>query len=84
VIISTAHKAKGREWGSVQIGEDFEPPPPVLDPLTGEPGPGPIKKADAMLHYVAVTRGRQVVHRGSLAYIDDYEGVPRDVFSLEK
>jgi len=80
VVISTAHKSKGREWGTVQIGEDFEVPMPVKDPLTGEAGPGPIKRADAMLHYVAVTRGRQALHRGSLSYIDGYADVPQETW----
>jgi len=78
VVISTAHKSKGREWPVVEVGADFQPPPPVLDPFTGEMGPGPIKKADAMLHYVTVTRGRQRVHRGSLKFIDDHIDEPRE------
>jgi hypothetical protein len=78
VVISTAHKSKGREWKKVQISDDFQPPPPVLDPLSGEKGPGPIKRADAMLHYVAITRGRQMVHRGSLDWIDDYADLPQE------
>lgn len=72
VVLSTAHKSKGREWPTVQIGDDFSPPPGVKDPFTGEFGPGPVLKADAMLAYVAVTRGRQALSRGSLKWIDDY------------
>jgi hypothetical protein len=72
IVLSTAHKSKGREWPVVQIGDDFSPPPGVKDPFTGEFGPGPVLKADAMLAYVAVTRGRQALGRGSLKWIDDY------------
>jgi len=54
VVISTAHKAKGREWDSVQIAPDFTP---QIDKETGErrePG-----DAEIMLMYVAVTRAKK-------------------------
>lgn len=80
VVLSTAHKSKGREWSTVQIGDDFSPPPGVKDPFTGEYGPGPVIKADAMLAYVAVTRARNLLGRGSLDWIDDYDKVTLDLW----
>ncbi len=58
VIISTAHKAKGLEWSTVQIGPDFAPP------LEGDKP----DRAELMLAYVAVTRGQHQLDRGSLAW----------------
>ena len=78
VTVSTAHKSKGREWMNVEVAADFKPPHGVPDPFGGEPTPGPIPKADAMLHYVTVTRARQLLGRGGLTWIDDYEGVVID------
>lgn len=77
VIISTGHKAKGREWDSIQVAEDFESSKPDLveNPLTGLNEPGPISRPDAMLHYVVTTRARNELSRGGLAWIDEYAGV---------
>lgn len=61
-VVSTAHKAKGREWESVLIADDFAEP-------TGEDLP----RVDAMLGYVAVTRARLRLDRGSLTWIDRFE-----------
>lgn len=44
LIISTAHKAKGREWGRVRIAEDFAMIPP--------------SKGEHRLQYVTVTRAQ--------------------------
>ncbi|MGI5122749.1 UvrD-helicase domain-containing protein [Marinactinospora thermotolerans] len=65
VVCSTAHKAKGREWATVEIADDFREPKP--DPMTGEPGAVP--RADAMLAYVAVTRAMDHLDNGGLAWI---------------
>ena len=73
VVISTAHKAKGREWNQVLIAPDFHEP--AEDKGTGERGV--IPRADAMLAYVAVTRAKQRLDRGGLAWIDNYaSGAP--------
>ncbi|MDN5892871.1 MAG: UvrD-helicase domain-containing protein [Nocardioides sp.] len=65
-VVSTAHKAKGREWDSVQIHSDF--PEPKVDPETGEEQvPG---DEEAMLAYVAITRARRHLSRGTLAWVD--------------
>jgi hypothetical protein len=48
LVVSTAHRAKGLEWDSVQVAGDFR------RVLSGET----VTRADAMLAYVAVTRAR--------------------------
>ncbi|WP_406318558.1 UvrD-helicase domain-containing protein [Streptomyces sp. NBC_00118] len=71
VTVSTAHKAKGREWPTVKIGDDF-PPPKDTDQLDaqGQPIPEPINETDARLAYVAVTRARHRLDLGGLSWID--------------
>lgn len=49
VIVSTAHKAKGREWPRVQIASDFSPELDVLP------------DGELRLGYVAVTRARKTL-----------------------
>lgn len=69
VTLSTAHKAKGREWGTVRIADDFRAPradPENPDELK------PIPPADAMLAYVAVTRAKLGLERSALAFVDRY------------
>jgi hypothetical protein len=58
VTVSTAHKAKGRQWGKVRIGGDFPPP------KEGEPQ----EKEELRLAYVAVTRAMFELDKGSLDY----------------
>ena len=52
VIVSTAHKAKGREWRRVRLADDF--PPPAAE--TGEIDPSELR-----LLYVAATRAKNVL-----------------------
>jgi Intein splicing domain/UvrD-like helicase C-terminal domain/UvrD/REP helicase N-terminal domain len=52
VVISTAHKSKGREWPTVQLGSDF-------------PMDAPSKEALRLL-YVSVTRAKEVLDIGAL------------------
>jgi hypothetical protein len=60
VTVSTAHKAKGLEWSSVKVADDFVPP-------TSEDGePTEADPADLMLAYVTVTRAKQHLDPGSL------------------
>lgn len=72
VTVSTAHKAKGREWPEVRIADDF-PPPPDSDQLddSGRPIPKPVSDTDARLAYVAVTRARRQLDLGGLAWIEN-------------
>lgn len=67
VTVSTAHKAKGREWLKVRIADDFR------EPKATEDNPEPeIPREDAMLAYVAVTRAQRVLDRGGLAWVDNW------------
>lgn len=66
LTISTAHKAKGREWSKVRIGNDFRAP------KTDPDDPQPLPKANAMLAYVAVTRAQHQLDRAGLAGIDEF------------
>lgn len=75
ITISTGHKAKGREWSSVEVDASFKEPPDVEDPRTGEMSPGPINKADAMLLYVTVTRAELHLNRAGSAWIDRHEAI---------
>ena len=56
VIVSTGHKAKGREWDSVTLFSDFEPR------LTKNDPPKPVlNEEEARLLYVATTRARDLL-----------------------
>jgi superfamily I DNA/RNA helicase len=61
VVVSTAHKAKGREWDSVRIADDFGDEAEALVDVSGP---------ECMLAYVAVTRARSLLNRKGLAWID--------------
>jgi superfamily I DNA/RNA helicase len=87
VTVSTAHKAKGREWPSVLIAEDFARSP---NDTTGQAGstpapvPEPVDDAEARLAYVAVTRTRRRLDLGGLSWIDEHpEGVLASSRSLQ-
>ncbi|WP_329418079.1 UvrD-helicase domain-containing protein (plasmid) [Streptomyces sp. NBC_00704] len=54
VVVSTVHKAKGREWRRVRIGAGFTPP-------ADEALARGVHPAEARLIYVAVTRAREVL-----------------------
>lgn len=75
LIVSTAHKAKGREWDRVRISDDFR------EPQRDDDGwHMPVRPEEARLAYVAVTRAKQQLDRGSLAWLDTYE--PRGALAL--
>jgi hypothetical protein len=78
VTVSTAHKAKGREWPRVRIANDFTPPKDTdQQDAEGRAVPGPIDGADARLAYVAVTRTRSRLDLGGLSWIHDHpHGTP--------
>lgn len=71
VTVSTAHKAKGREWDSVRIADDFTPPREERDD-NGQPVPGRIDEAEARLAYVSVTRARRRLDLGGLSWIHSH------------
>lgn len=56
LIVSTGHKAKGREWSSVKLHSDFEPR------MSKEERPRPVlNEEEARLLYVAVTRAKELL-----------------------
>ncbi|MER6094095.1 UvrD-helicase domain-containing protein [Streptomyces bluensis] len=71
VTVSTAHRAKGREWPCVKIADDFTPPQDTEQQNgMGQTAPGPIDDGEARLAYVAVTRTRIHLDLGGLSWID--------------
>jgi superfamily I DNA/RNA helicase len=64
LVISTAHKAKGREWNRVTIAGDFQDP---CDEETGE-----WNKGELRLAYVAITRGKDYLDCSNLYWLTDY------------
>ncbi|MFG2288084.1 UvrD-helicase domain-containing protein [Streptomyces sp. NPDC048595] len=79
VTVSTAHRAKGREWESVRIADDFTAPDDLDERgEDGAPVPGPIDIDEARLAYVAVTRARSLLDIGGLSWINSHPaGDPR-------
>lgn len=67
VVVSTAHKAKGREWDSVRIAPDFSPPEP--DSVTGESG---LNDSELKLAYVAITRAKLELDCTNLDWVNDW------------
>ncbi|MGO1851837.1 MAG: UvrD-helicase domain-containing protein [Microbacteriaceae bacterium] len=70
VTVSTAHVAKGLEWDTVRIANDFFPP--GVDSDTGEPNP--ISLETARLVYVAVTRARVALDIRGVLWARTWEG----------
>lgn len=60
VVLSTAHKSKGREWGKVLIASDFQRETAEGEKI--EPSRG-----EQMLMYVAVTRAKDHIDASALA-----------------
>jgi hypothetical protein len=73
LIISTAHKAKGREWSTVRLAEDLEVEPD--DELQGGLPPEELR-----LLYVAATRARDVLDPSGVSlewpWLDEIEVAP--------
>lgn len=67
VILSTAHKAKGREWDKVQIAADFGQSDDSKDSGPSRP--------EMMLNYVAVTRAKLVLDNAALSWVDQVVNV---------
>ncbi|MFI8300038.1 UvrD-helicase domain-containing protein [Streptomyces nigra] len=70
LVVSTAHKAKGREWPRVQIHGDFRAPKP--DQKTGLVV---LPREEARLAYVAVTRAREQLDDTALAWVNSVTAV---------
>lgn len=68
VVVSTAHIAKGLEWNTVRIGEDFFAPR-YIDGVQQ-----PLAREEAMLAYVAVTRAKHILDDYGLSWIYKYRG----------
>lgn len=62
LVVSTAHKAKGREWNTVRIANDFRAPEEGNEP----------RRDEMMLMYVAVTRAKLSLDRSGVAWIDQF------------
>ncbi|MFJ8637228.1 UvrD-helicase domain-containing protein [Streptomyces sp. NPDC093568] len=71
VTVSTAHKAKGREWPRVLVADDFDrAKDDITDDHQDTPRPpDPVDDAEARLAYVAVTRTRRRLDLGGLSWI---------------
>lgn len=61
LVVSTAHKAKGREWDRVRFASDF---PALVDEPEREGYPYVLKREEANLVYVSVTRARKHLNLG--------------------
>lgn len=70
LVVSTAHRSKGREWDRVRIHNDFRPPSP--DPVTKLVT---IQREEARLAYVAITRARLVLDDRALSWVSDVRAV---------
>jgi superfamily I DNA/RNA helicase len=57
LTISTAHKAKGREWRSVRLADDFL----KSKPSSNGQAPAELDPSEVRVFYVALTRGREEV-----------------------
>jgi hypothetical protein len=73
VTVSTAHKAKGREWARVRVGDGFGAP--SVDEYGMQ---RPLHPSEARLIYVAVTRARHHLDPAGITWIDDYEMATAD------
>lgn len=64
LVVSTAHKTKGREWSQVKLAGDFSGKP---DHMLGDDDI-PMSDEEKRLLYVAVTRAQHVVDVSEVAY----------------
>jgi superfamily I DNA/RNA helicase len=67
-VVSTAHKAKGLEWDTVRIADDFA----VLLARAALSGNKEHLAEEKRLAYVAVTRARRRIDPGPLAHFADF------------
>lgn len=74
VTVSTAHKSKGRQWGTVKIGPDFREPFPREYPPDSGRRAVVIEASELMLLYVGVTRAVDVLDDFSTRWASDVQG----------
>ncbi|MEV1079919.1 UvrD-helicase domain-containing protein [Streptomyces sp. NPDC050211] len=70
LVVSTAHRSKGREWPAVRIHSDFRAPKPDQ-----KNGLVVLPREEARLAYVAVTRAREQLDDTALAWVRDVTAV---------
>ncbi|MGW6009663.1 UvrD-helicase domain-containing protein [Streptomyces sp. NPDC055210] len=70
LVVSTAHRSKGCEWPAVRIHADFRAP--RTDPETGLVI---LRREEARLAYVAVTRAREQLDDTALAWVSTVTAV---------
>ncbi|MCG7204003.1 UvrD-helicase domain-containing protein [Streptomyces arenae] len=70
LVVSTAHRSKGREWPAVRIHADFRAPKP--DRRTGLVV---LPREEARLAYVAVTRAREQLDDTALNWVSSVTAV---------
>lgn len=70
LVVSTAHRSKGREWPAVRIHSDFRPP--KEDPVSGHVI---LRREEGRLAYVAVTRARERLDNTALNWVHSVTAV---------
>ncbi|MCD7440290.1 UvrD-helicase domain-containing protein [Streptomyces lincolnensis] len=70
LVVSTAHRSKGREWPAVRIHADFRAPKPHQ-----KTGLVVLPREEARLAYVAVTRAREQLDDTALAWVSTVTAV---------
>jgi len=61
VVVSTAHKAKGREWSEVRLMDDFLRSQPKRARAGEKPRQNGHDPAEVRLFYVALTRAKECI-----------------------
>ncbi len=77
LVISTAHKAKGREWPAVRLAGDFPKERPDDEADEREDRQPKTTLDDRRLLYVAVTRARSELDAGSVPWVCETEAEGR-------
>lgn len=68
IVVSTAHKAKGREWDHVVVLDDFEPPAELAGRRRSDAKRAEDADQQINLLYVACTRARRHLHLAPRLY----------------
>lgn len=75
LTVSTAHKAKGREWDAVDLADDFDLTESV-DEIHSPGEAGALARDELMLAYVAITRARFALGADPLVEAFGEHGLP--------